>query len=239
MIFLELGVDLNPKQPEGVKVEHERTPLIKATHSSTPEAVNLLLDLGANIHQTFYKNVTILSLCTKCSLENLKVLVERGADLMQKDLFHLTPIYHMIMHGNLENVKYLLDNDYVTVHPSLVFFAATRGDVDFFKYIMSKLKLKCKVSDIWEERSIDTGDLRDAVEFWRLGTPYLFANIRNPEIFDLLIEYGIPLPEQQGNQFILLNNCKTEEIFRKYEALGWLSKFPQVAHLLSYNKKTE
>ena len=78
-----------------------------AARYGTPEVINLLLDKGANINDiTFYKKTPLMLASLQQRIDNVILLLNRGADINIKEKQGRTALLYA---GTLEIVKLLLD----------------------------------------------------------------------------------------------------------------------------------
>jgi ankyrin repeat protein len=79
-------VDLKVGSKYEARLSNRRTPLMEAAWNGQEEAVQVLLDLGANINAVDDHGMTTLIRAARCGYEKLvKILLSRGADAAVKD----------------------------------------------------------------------------------------------------------------------------------------------------------
>lgn len=106
--------------------------------------VRLLLDSGSNVNLKNYFGSTplLLAVCNNQDLAMVKYLMQRGAQLKDRDDLGTTPLMCASEHGNVSVVKFLLDknaeiNARNRVGQTALFYAAREG-----KFLTVKLLLQ-------------------------------------------------------------------------------------------------
>lgn len=192
--FLSRGVDIN------IKNKSYDTALIVATNNNNTDIVKLLLSnktklerldtaldiaaaqnnaditrallaSGANV-----TSHTLIKACEKGSLDTVKLLIEKIADINARDAEDQTPLMFAALSGNPELVKLLLDkgafiNAKDKLGHSVLGYAASSGDVKTMQLLIDK------------GISTDIVVLNDA-----LGYSNISKN--NDDVIKLLLKYG-------------------------------------------------
>lgn len=109
----EKDKSLEDKQKTAVALQNVFKELRKRVEASVLEAINILLDNGADINKTVVRNAAPLHFAANTpsdeSLEVLKLLIAKGADLNARDVGGSTPLFVANFAGNDEAIKLLID----------------------------------------------------------------------------------------------------------------------------------
>ncbi|ELR23404.1 Ankyrin repeat and SPRY domain containing protein, partial [Acanthamoeba castellanii str. Neff] len=166
--FKGLKLSINDPNKDGM------TPLLVACKSASLEVVEFLASQGASLDQVDKLNTSCFMIALRGGKqETVEWLLGRGFSIEEKDEEGKTPIFYAALHSvervkrllslgarasvkdNLgytpfliteqaEVVKYLLDNDYASIHETnnagqtALMFAATNGDIDLLEYLLSR-----------------------------------------------------------------------------------------------------
>lgn len=105
--MLNNGLDINYETGAG-------SALYKAAIEGNVDAVNLLIELGADVNGNEY-SVPLVGACGKGNLDIAQILINNGADINRESKFSdkgipATPLSAAIQHGFIECVDFLIEN---------------------------------------------------------------------------------------------------------------------------------
>ncbi|MBQ7885130.1 MAG: ankyrin repeat domain-containing protein [Clostridia bacterium] len=104
-IYQNCDIDFNITDADG------NTPLMFAVKSGSREAVEYVLNNGANVNYLNNLGITPLHLATRKNSQTLvRVLLEFGAFVDIEDAYMQTPIFDAVQENNAEMIKYLFAN---------------------------------------------------------------------------------------------------------------------------------
>jgi ankyrin repeat protein len=102
----------DPKQLETGESELSELPLHLAAAESTPETVNLLIELGSNVNATNeFMRTPMHYAASKGNLENIKALHKAGANIQAVDIRGSTPLHDAATGRHRKVYVYLLELD--------------------------------------------------------------------------------------------------------------------------------
>jgi len=113
----------------------------------------LIDEIGVNIDEINEVRQTALHLaCDSNSINNFKFLIQKGANLEARDINGLSPLLYACKVGNLEAVKYLLNETNANIEAvsndrkNLLRFAIERGNEELVNFVKEKRKPVCVMS---------------------------------------------------------------------------------------------
>lgn len=176
-ILLDKGGFGKDKEPELYDFDNV-TALSVAAAGGHVEIIKMLLNKGADINELSDESGTtpLMSASSHGRIDAVKILIEKGANVRAVDKHGNTAFVYAAENGNVEIVKYFLENGCVDLDKAL--YAANRPEV-------VKILLE-KATDI-SKQTLNNA-LRNA------------AKNDQPEIIKILLEYGanINVPDSQG-----------------------------------------
>lgn len=129
---------------ELIKINHENMNdyLLEGSKNNRMDYVLVALKQGADpdMSEPNFNTTALIFASLKNNLDIVKILVENGADVNEKDDMRVTPLYVAAEQGNLDIVKYLIEHNaipYETFTGGTALMAASdKGHIDIVEYLL-------------------------------------------------------------------------------------------------------
>lgn len=169
-----LAAGADPNQQAGNK--NKTSPLEAAARNNNPEMIRTLFKAGATLEPGSGDLCDLINYGAKHP-EVLRMIVETGVDLNQRDPLQRYPLDIVIKHGNPESIHYLLQHG---VKPILTEF---KGMQPFMHFVRNGQ------ADLVTASIEASPELRENTELMRDGM-YWAVRSAHPEVVRVLLEYN-------------------------------------------------
>jgi ankyrin repeat protein len=148
---------------DGMKEMKEFREMLDDARGLEPDVVQLLLDAGSDVNQTYDGRISLLQIaCQSGIFETVKLLVLNGADVNHLDEQKNTPLHVACQEGYVEIVRVLIENDanvnacnednatplhFVFQNAEDDIFSAQKAHVDLVKTLIEQGGAKLNVMD--------------------------------------------------------------------------------------------